>query len=69
MQILSAFGGGHDHLLGLLNQFILLPAATLLVCRVWPPGLALLFGFMVIAVCPGSQPVRRRNAVAASIPQ
>lgn len=43
-------------LLGLLNQFILLPAATLLVCRIWAPAPALLLGFMVIAACPGSGP-------------
>jgi bile acid:Na+ symporter, BASS family len=51
-------------LLGLFNQFVLLPAMTFLLCRIWPPGPSLLLGFMVIAACPGSGPSNLLTRVA-----
>lgn len=43
-------------LLGLLNQYVVLPGVTLLLCIIWKLDPAFLLGFMVLAACPGSAP-------------
>jgi len=51
--IKRAFRKPKGTLLGLLSQFILLPAATFLLVYIWQPLPGLVLGMFLVAACPG----------------